>query len=87
MLALIQEELAQQEGTRDEGVTSLLYLLQSPLFTQLLKIQDSLTQLKEVKYYQVLDRFNVNAHVQMRLLFTGVSRGVRTYRSAFSVHM
>ena len=57
MLALIQEELAQQEGTRDEGVTSLLYLLQSPLFTQLLKIQDSLTQLKEVKYSSSLASF------------------------------
>ena len=86
MLALIQEELAQQEGARDEGVTSLLYLLQSPLFTQLLKIQDSLTQLKEVKYLSSLGSFHrqctrTDAFVLYRC------GAVRTYRSAFSVHM
>ena len=53
VLSTIQEELARQEGAPDDDVTSLLYLLQSPLFNQLLQIQDSLTQLKEVHLFVI----------------------------------
>ena len=48
VLERIQGTLAEDGGPDDE-LSSLIHILHSPLFTQLLRIQDSLGQLKEVR--------------------------------------
>ena len=61
VLERIQGTLAEDGGPDDE-LSSLIHILHSPLFTQLLRIQDSLGQLKEVRTIFLNDKFKYIFH-------------------------
>ena len=49
LLERIQERLKSgDDSTPDEDLSNLIYLLDSPLFMQLINVQDSVAQLKQV---------------------------------------
>ena len=52
LLERLQKKLSTEssDGSHDEDLATLIYMLDSPLFTQLLNIQDALQQLKQARH-------------------------------------
>ncbi|XP_053394209.1 multiple PDZ domain protein-like isoform X3 [Mercenaria mercenaria] len=61
------------DHTQDDDISSLICMLQSPLFRQLLVLQDSIQELEQVNESQGLDGYDFNFLPELQLESTGLA--------------
>ena len=75
MLESIQAKLQQDKGVDKiycDGIASLIYMLESPLFRQLLNIEEALDQLKRIQSHCPVDENDFDLDIQSgKLLLRG----------------